>query len=62
MAVHKCTCRYVEVWNFVSRAKGRAAIGGIQEQSQHVKVGFAAHSASYTMDTKGYFTALAAGT
>jgi hypothetical protein len=46
----------------VSRSKGRTSIEDVQEQSQHVTVGFAAYSASYSMDTGGYFAALAAGT
>jgi hypothetical protein len=35
---------------------------GVQEQSKHVMVGFAAYSAPYPMDTDGYFTALAGST
>jgi hypothetical protein len=50
------------MWNFVSRSKGKTSIGGVQEQSQHVMVGFAAYSAPYPRDTEGYFTDLAAAT
>jgi len=50
------------VRNFVSRSKGKTSIGDVQEQSQHVMVGFAAYSTHYPMDTGGYFTALAAAT
>jgi hypothetical protein len=40
----------------------KTSIGGVQEESQHVMVGFAAYSTPCHMDTGDYFTAFPAAT